>query len=74
MRLGIGKDQKKLGKKECIFYNSGKVEIEKHFILECEAFKDNRDRYTNILTTSSWDNLFKEEAVEKVRASLKNKN
>jgi len=27
----------------CIFCSSGKVETEKHFILECEAFKDNRE-------------------------------
>ena len=50
----------------CIFCNSRKVETGKHFILECEAFKDNKDRYTNILTASSWDILFSEEAVEKV--------
>lgn len=24
----------------CIFCSSGKVETEKHFILDCEAFKD----------------------------------
>lgn len=54
----------------CIFSNFGKVETKKHFILECEAFKDSRDRYTNTLTTSSWDNLFSEEAVEKVGALI----
>ena len=37
----------------CTFCNFGKVEIEKHFILECEAFKDNTNTYVNILTTSS---------------------
>jgi hypothetical protein len=42
----------------CVFCTSGKVEIEKHFILECEAFKDSRDNYINILTASSWNNLF----------------
>ena len=50
----------------CIFCNSGKVETKTHFILECEAFKDSKDRYTNILTASSWDNLFSEEVVDKV--------
>ena len=34
------------------------METEKHFILECEAFKDSRHSDVNILTTSSWVNLF----------------
>jgi hypothetical protein len=50
----------------CVFCTSEKVEIEKHFILECEAFKD-RDSYISILTTSSWNNLFSERIVEKLR-------
>jgi hypothetical protein len=49
-----------------VFYTSEKVETEKHFILECEAFKNNRDNYINILTTSSWNNLFNERTVEKL--------
>jgi hypothetical protein len=48
-----------------MFCNSGKVETEKHFILECEAFKS-RDNYVSILTTSFWNNLFNEGIVEKV--------
>jgi hypothetical protein len=43
----------------CVSCNSGKVETEKHFILECEAFKDSRDSYVSILTASSWNNLFR---------------
>ena len=50
----------------CTFCNSGKVETEKHFILECEAFKDSRDCYVNILETSSWVNLFNEGTVVKL--------
>ena len=50
----------------CIFFSSGKVEIEKHFILECEAFKDSKENYAGILAASSWDNLFNEEFVEKM--------
>ena len=46
--------------------NSGKVEIEKHFILECEAFKDTRNNYVSILTESSWNNVFSEGIVEKL--------
>ena len=66
MRPGTGKGQKKLGQKECIFCTAGKVETKKHFILECEAFKDTRDKYANILAASSWDNLFSEGIVEKL--------
>jgi hypothetical protein len=56
-----------LGRKGvCVFCTSGKVETEKHFILECEAFKDSRDNYINILTGSSWNNLFSEGTVEKL--------
>jgi len=49
-----------------IFCSYKKVEKEKHFILECEAFKDNKETYLDILKASSWDNLFSEEFVEKV--------
>jgi hypothetical protein len=34
-----------------MFCNSEKVETEKHFFLECEAFKDSKDSYVSILTT-----------------------
>ena len=46
------------------------MEIEKHFILECEAFKDNRDRYTNVLADKSWDDLFNEETLEKLETLI----
>ena len=55
MRPGTEKGQKKLGQKECVLFA---METEKHFILECEAFKENRDRYTNVLADKSWDDLF----------------
>ena len=54
----------------CIFCTVGKVEIEKNFILECEAFQDNRDRYANVLADKSSDDLFNEEAVEKLGALI----
>jgi hypothetical protein len=54
----------------CILCSSRKVETEKHFILECEAFKDSRESYASILAASSWDNLFNEEFVEKLRAVI----
>jgi hypothetical protein len=50
----------------CVFRTSGKVETKKHLILECEVFKDNRDNYINILTASSWNNLFSEGTMEKL--------
>ena len=50
----------------CIFCIAGKVETEKHFILECEAFKGNRHRYANVLADKSWDDLFNEGTVEKL--------
>jgi hypothetical protein len=49
-----------------MFCTSIKVEAEKHFILECEAFKDSGDSYISILTTSSWNNLFSEGTLEKL--------
>jgi hypothetical protein len=50
----------------CVFCTSEKVETEKHFILECEAFKDSRDNNINILTTSYWNNLFSKGTMEKL--------
>ena len=50
----------------CIFCSSRKVETEKHFILECEAFKDTRENYAGILAANSWDNLFSKEFVDKL--------
>jgi hypothetical protein len=54
----------------CILCSSGKVETKKHFILECETLKDSRENYAGILAGSSWDNLFSEEFVEKLRAVM----
>ena len=54
----------------CIFFSSGKVETEKHFILECEAFKDSRENYADILAASPQGNLFSEEFVEKLGAFI----
>ena len=39
------------------------METEKHFILECDAFKD-------LLAASSWDNLFSEGFVENMGAFI----
>ena len=53
-----------------IFCSFVKVETEKHFILECETLKDNGESYGDILTSSSWDNLFSEGFVEKLGAFI----
>lgn len=54
----------------CIFCSFGKMEIEKHFILECEALKDNRESFVDTLPASSWDNLFSERLVEVLGAFI----
>jgi len=67
VRKGAGKYQRKLGKSErVLFAPRGKWKQKKHFILECEAFKDSEDNYVNILVASSWDNLFSEGTVVKL--------
>jgi len=36
------------------------VELENHFILECDAFIDIRDNYGNMLASIPWNCLFSE--------------
>ena len=50
----------------CTFCTSGAVELEKHFILECDAFRDIRDNYRNILASIPWHSLFREGAVRRL--------
>ena len=54
----------------CIFCSCRKGETEKHFILECEAFKHNRESYADMMANSSWDNLFSKGFVEKLGAFI----
>ena len=44
----------------CTFCTSGAVESEKHFILECDAFKDIRESYGNMLASVSWHCIFRD--------------
>ena len=44
------------------FLGSG---IGKHFILECDAFKDIRDTYDSVLASISWHCLFSEGTVRR---------
>jgi len=38
----------------CIFFTSGAVEVEKHFTLKFDAFKDIKESYGNTLASVSW--------------------
>ena len=38
----------------CTFCTSGAVELEKHFILESDAFRDMRDSYGKMLASIPW--------------------
>ena len=53
-----------------LFFQKRKVETEKHFILECEAFKDNSESYANPMAASSWAILFSKGFVKKLRAFI----
>ena len=71
MKQGAGKGQRKCGRKEYAFFVLPENwKQKKHFILECEAFKDNRESYADTLAVSSWDNLFNEGFVEKMGAFI----
>lgn len=69
VRPGGGKDQKRLGKKgfPC-FATPGGWKLKKHFMLECEALKDNMDKLVNILADNTWYNLFNKEHIKKLGA------
>ena len=71
MKKGAGKGKNKCRRKEyAFFFSFVKVETKKHFILEFEAFKDNRENYGDMrqLTlgiiylvrglSRSWEHLF----------------
>jgi len=64
------KGRRKCGRKGYAFFVLPESGNKKHFILECEAFKDTRESYTDMMTTSSWDNLFSERFVKKLRAFI----
>lgn len=55
-----------LGRKNLHVCNSGKMENEKHLMLECEAYKDFRFKFADIISGSSWYNLFNEENIDKL--------
>ena len=38
----------------CTFCTSGAVESKNNFILECDAFKDIKESYENMLASISW--------------------
>jgi hypothetical protein len=62
---GHWKRPKKCGRKEYVF-----CALPEKWTPECEALKDSRENYAGILATSSWDNLFSEESLEKLGAVI----
>ena len=42
------------------------METEQNFILECEAYKDSKDKFVDTICDSSWHNLFNEEYIEQL--------
>ena len=58
----------------CTFCMSGVVETEKNFILECDAFKDIRESYGNMLASVSWHYLFSDEIVGRLGQLIINLN
>ena len=58
----------------CSFCMSEAVELKKHFILECDAFKDIRENYGNMLALVSWHSLFCEGIVGRLGQLIINLN
>ena len=58
----------------CTFCTSGAVESEKRFILECDAFKDIRESYENMLASVSWHCIFSEGIVGRLGQLIINLN
>lgn len=52
----------------------GAMESEKHFILECDAFKEIKESYENMLASVSWRCLFSEGIVERLGRLIINLN
>ena len=50
------------------------MESEKHFILECDVFKDIRESYGNMLASVSWHCLFSDEIVGRLGQLIINLN
>ena len=74
MKQDGGKGLEKIGKNGCVHRTSGAVESEKHFILECDAFKDIRESYENMLASFSWHCLFSKGIVGRLGQLIINLN
>ena len=68
-----GKGLKKLGKNRCVHF-ARLSNRKKHFILECDAFKDIRESYGNMLASVSWHCLFNDEIVGRLGQLIINLN
>ena len=58
----------------CTFCTFGAVEPEKHFIMECDAFRDIRDIYGSVLASIPWHCLFSESTVRRLGQLIINLN
>ena len=58
----------------CKFCTFWAMELEKHFILECDAFQDIRENYENMLASVSWHCLFSERIVGRLGQLIINLN
>lgn len=61
-------------KRVCTFCTSGAIELEKDFILQCDALKDIRESYENTLALISWHCLFSEGIVGRLGQLIINMN
>lgn len=50
----------------CTFFTFGAVELKKHFILGCDAFRDIRDNYGSLLASIPWHCLLSEETFRRL--------
>lgn len=58
----------------CIFFNSRVVESEKNLILECDAFRDIKENYGNMLAMVSCQCIFREGIVKRMGQLIINLN
>jgi len=69
----LTKGLKKFGKNGCVHFTWA-VELEKHFILECDAFKDIRESYENMLVSVFLALSFREGIIGKLGQPIINLN
>lgn len=66
----VEETKRALRRENLLVCNSKKMENEKFFILDCEANRDNRGKFVDILSDNSWYNLFNKEKIEKFGGAI----